>query len=279
MSHWKEPSPHHSQGPEPQQDDLAGLLRHPELWRAGQLDRTSTEALSSGFAALDEHLPGGGWPRGALAEFLLATTGVGELHLLVPLMRALSRSEHRWIAWIHPPFVPYAPALEALGVDAGKMLLIHPTTHQQALWALERASRSGTCSMALAWLDERRLELKDTRRLQLAARRGRTLTCLFRPEVAASASSMAELRLAVRPHSTDPDAVVVDLRKRRGGWPVNGIHLDIHHDPRPAAIHEQLSLWRQTRRHKGEAAAGENAVYPPTHGGREAPYDNPRVTH
>jgi cell division inhibitor SulA len=229
------------------EDHLATLLDHPGLWRAGQLPRPA-DTSSSGFSALDEHLPGGGWPRGGLAEFLLSTAGVGELRLLVPLMRALSRDETRWVAWINPPFLPYAPALEALGVDIRKILLIHPKTHREALWALERASRSGTCSLALAWLDERQLKLKDTRRLQIAARQGRTFTCLFRPEEAAAVNSMAELRLQMA--ASDPGSVVVDIRKRRGGWPVTGIRLQIDDETNPAEIREQLSLWRSKWRHR-----------------------------
>lgn len=258
-------------------DKLTNLLHHPELWRAGQL-KHSPDALSSGFAVLDEHLPGSGWPRGALAEFLLATAGVGELRLLVPLIRTLSREEVRWVAWINPPFIPYAPALEALGVDVGKILLIHPGTHQQALWALERASRSGTCSLALAWLDERQLELKDTRRLQLAARQGRTLTCLFRPRQAISSTSMAELRLEVTPDVTARDAIVVDIHKRRGGWPVNGIRVEIGHEPEPAEIREQLSLWRNLQRGDDRT----QPEYPPRQPAPalDMPYATPpRVTH
>jgi hypothetical protein len=232
--------------------DLAGLLGHPGLWRAGQLTRPA-DTLSSGFAGLDEHLPGGGWPRAGLTEFLLATAGVGELRLLVPLMRALSREETRWVAWINPPFIPYAPALESVGVDIRKILLIHPKNHREALWALERASRSGTCSLALAWLDERQLKLKDTRRLQIAARQGRTLACLFRPEEAAAANSMAELRLQMAP--AEPGAMMIDIRKRRGGWPVAGIRLQIGHVTGPAEIHEQLSLWRDQRRQRAIEAA------------------------
>ena len=265
------------------EDKLSSLLHHPELWRAGQLDR-SPESVTSGFAALDEHLPGGGWPRGALTEFLIATAGIGELRLLVPLIRTLSTSEVRWVAWINPPFIPYAPALEALGVDVRKILLIHPRNHQQALWALERASRGGTCSMALAWLDERQLELKDTRRLQLAARRGRTLTCLFRPEEAAAANSMAELRLRVAPADAEVrdsaarlDTITVDIRKRRGGWPVNGIRLRIDDEPGPAEIREQLCLWRSQRR-QGQTPE-EAASYPFGHTAHEASPDTPRITH
>lgn len=257
---------------------MAALLEHPALWRAGHLEH-SPETLSSGFSELDEHLPGGGWPRGALMECLLATAGVGELRLLVHLIRELSNAESRWVAWINPPFIPYAPALQAHGVDVGKILLIHPRTHQQALWALERASRSGTCSMALAWLDERQLELKDTRRLQLAARRGRTLTCLFRPREAAAVNSLAELRLGVTADTAAPDAITVDILKRRGGWPVSGIRLKLDHEPKPADIREQLSLWRRKQRRDDPAA-----VTPDEGGGqpiyRDAAYEPPpRVTH
>jgi hypothetical protein len=168
-------------------------------------------------------------------------------------------------------------------VDIRKILLIHPRTHQQALWALERASRSGTCSMALAWLDERQLTLKDTRRLQLAARRGRTLSCLFRPEEAAAVNSMAELRLEVAPAPPDgmgPAFTLVNIRKRRGGWPVSGIRVQISDEPGPLEIHEQLSLWRSTRRHENEETTGQQA-YRHSRNVHEAPYSSatPRVTH
>ncbi|MFW6094049.1 MAG: translesion DNA synthesis-associated protein ImuA [Pseudomonadota bacterium] len=230
---------------------LSRLLHHPELWRAGQLDHMP-EAHASGFPALDEHLPGGGWPRAGLAELMLDTAGVGELRLLLPLIRALSRNEARWVAWINPPFIPYAPALEARGVDIRKILLIHTKSHQEALWALERASRSGTCSLALAWLDERQLALTDTRRLQLAARRGGTLTTLFRPAEAVPAKSMAELRLQVTPE--EPGLVNVDIHKRRGGWPVSGIPVRLEDVPGPAEIREQLSLWRGQWQHQHREA-------------------------
>ncbi|MEZ5561092.1 MAG: translesion DNA synthesis-associated protein ImuA [Pseudomonadales bacterium] len=231
--------------PEPAVANLRNLLQHPDLLRAGQL-HGAPETLSSGFAALDAELPGHGWPRAGLAEFLLGTTGVGELRLLAPLMRTLSQQEVRWIAWINPPFIPYAPALQALGIDVGKVLLIHAREHKEALWALERASRSGTCSMALAWLDERQLKLTDTRRLQLAAKQGRTLTCLFRPEQAAAANSLAELRLQL--HPAEHGSARLAIRKRRGGWPVCDIRIEFDED-RPAAvtpreIREQLLLWR-----------------------------------
>lgn len=228
--------------PRPLSEPLEQLLHHPQLWRAGQLDATA-DAVSSGFAALDAHLPGGGWPRAGLMELLLATAGVGELRLLLPVLQALSREQNRRIVWIAPPFVPYAPALAAGGVDVRRMLVVQPGSHQEALWALERASRCGACSLALAWLDERQLTLTDTRRLQLAARQGHTLTCLFRPEQAAAASSLAELRLRLT--AVGPGTLTMDILKRRGGWPVSAVAVETAAPPTPADIRRQLAVWRQ----------------------------------
>ena len=231
----------------------AKLLEHPALWRAGELKREPV-TVASGFEALDRHLPGKGWPRAGLCELMLPTAGIGELRLLLPALKVLSR-QARWIAWVNPPFIPYAPALKAAGVDIDKILLIHPKNHKDALWALERATRSGTCSAALAWLNEGQLKAKDTRRLQLAARQGGTLSCLFRPGKAAAESSMAELRLAIRPSSSEelpeehelPGTLSVSICKRHGGWPISDLEISFEEGPRAAEIREQLTLWRQWR--------------------------------
>lgn len=243
--------------------DASNLLKHPDLWRAGRLGR-APETLTTGFPQLDAHLPGNGWPRAGLSEFLLSTLGVGELRLLAPLLKHVSHTEARWIAWVNPPFVPYAPALSALGIDISKILLIHPRDHKDALWALERASKSGSCSVALGWLDERKLKVKDTRRLQLAARQGRTFTCLFRPEQAAAQNSMAELRLQVSAplREQEPGELTVSINKRRGGWPVAGLHLSVSDARKPEEIRDQLCLWRsmQEGRSMRESRAADHAV-------------------
>jgi cell division inhibitor SulA/protein ImuA len=225
----------------------ARLLDHPALWRAGELAR-EPETVPSGFDVLDRHLPGKGLPRAGLCEIMLPTAGVGELRLLLPALKGLSR-QNRWIAWVNPPFIPYAPALEAAGVDITKILLIHPKSHKDALWALERATRSGTCSAALAWLDESELKTKDTRRLQFAARQGGTLSCLFRPGKALEENSMAELRLSIQPDDATADAgkLSVSICKRRGGWPIADLGVSFDTGHRPQEIREQLSLWRKWR--------------------------------
>lgn len=223
---------------------LSSLLQHPALWRAGQLLH-NVSAHPSGYSLLDKHLPGGGWPRAGLAELLLNTVGIGELRLLAPLIRHLTTTEPRWVIWIDPPFVPYAPALAGLGILLERLLIVHTQTHEEALWALEQASRSGACSLALAWLDERRLQTQQTRRLQFAALQGGTLACLFRPAAAAAHHSMAELRLELAP--TESGALQVDIRKRRGGWPVSGICLDFERTPTREPLDRLLAEWRASQ--------------------------------
>lgn len=229
------------------EQDVKRLLQHPDLWRADQLPE-GVETLSSGFPELDAHLPGHGWPRSGLSEFMLETAGIGELQLLVPLLQTLSRQE-RWLAWVNPPFIPYAPALSAAGIDINKILLIHPRSHKDALWALERASKSGSSSVVFAWLDEKQLTVSDTRRLQLAAKQGETLICLFRPEQAVQMNSMAELRLKMTPVPASGQVAEIEVAicKRRGGWPVSGLRIKLNETCGATEIREQLSLWRHWR--------------------------------
>jgi hypothetical protein len=192
---------------------LDNLLQQPGIWRGNRPAAVATESISSGFPALDKLLPGGGWPLGALTE-LSAPFGIGALNLVMPALARLSR-EGRWLAWIAPPYIPYAPALAVQGVELSRVLLVHPRTGTDGLWAVEQALRSGTCGAVLAWPaagDERAL-----RRLQLAAEEGRAWGVLFRSPGSTPQSSPAALRLALEP--APDDGLTVHVLKRRGGWP------------------------------------------------------------
>lgn len=224
-------------------------MDHPGLWQAGQLSAHGP-TISSGYPELDEPLLGG-WPTDGLSELMLDTPGIGELQLLMPAMKALSQAQERWIVWINPPHRPCASTLRSYGIDIDKILLIHPKTPEEALWALEKAVQSGSSAMALAWLDERQLSIKNSRRLQLAAKRGRCLSCLFRPRSAATRSSMASVRLQLAVDCADgsPQGLQVNVCKRRGGWPLQGLSVALKHPPiansqARKTIQEQLLLWR-----------------------------------
>jgi protein ImuA len=186
----------------------------PPLWRADRIDTGSAAASGAqptGHASLDAELPGGGWPAAGLTELLLAAPGCGELRLLAP-----SQGE-RSLLWIAPPFVPYAPALAALGLALDRLTVITPDSAADAAWAAEQALRSGALGAVLWWeaVQGRAFTLPATlRRLHLAAVEGRTPLFALRPAAVRAQSSPAPLRLAIEP--VPMQSVAVDVFKRRG---------------------------------------------------------------
>lgn len=186
---------------------LARLLEHPAIWRGRSAARL--EVLASGFAALDERLPGRGWPRSGLIEILTARFGSGELYLLLPVLATLTRAAAaRWCVWVAPPLMPFAPALAAAGLRLDRVAVVGGA---RPLWAFEQVLGSGACDAALAWGGQPKP--RELRRLQLAAERGRTMGVLFRPRSAAREASPAVLRLGLTPLAA---GVRVTLLKGRG---------------------------------------------------------------
>jgi cell division inhibitor SulA/protein ImuA len=191
------------------------LAADPRIWRGR--GRAATTALPTGFAALDECLPGGGWPRRAITEILIDRYGVGELSLLMPALARLSEhaaSAKRWIVWIAPPYVPYAPALLFSGIDLSRMLLVEPPRKKKdILWAVEQALRAGSSIAVLAWLEEASGIV--LRRLQLAAEEHDCWAVLFRSGRALRESSPAALRMRLSGGCEKPRVEIVKCRGKR----------------------------------------------------------------
>ena len=68
---------------------LNTLMQDARVWQGQHHIRTRQLAESTGYQVLDNQLGGTGWPRGALSECLLDESGIGELHLLLPLIQRL----------------------------------------------------------------------------------------------------------------------------------------------------------------------------------------------
>ena len=188
---------------------LVSLLSHPAIWRGDDV-APEPSAVPSGYAALDAALPGRGWPQGALTELLLEREGIGEIRLTLPALARL-QAERRDVVWIAPPYKPYAPALAAAGIDLSRFYVVACKTPQDALWAFEQSLRAPECGAAFAWLatqDERVL-----RRLQVAARDGRTWGALWRRPGVRGGAIAAPLRLAL---SRQEGRLAVRVLKRRG---------------------------------------------------------------
>jgi cell division inhibitor SulA/protein ImuA len=211
-------------------DALEQLLQNPRLWR-GQANGSAWQGLATGYPRLDQHLPGGGWPKQALTEILLEHYGSGELRLLMPALAQLSQAaatdpdnttEAGWLAWIAPPFQPYPPALRQWGIDLSRVLMVRPRQGGEALWAAEQALGSGNCAAVLLWSDA--LDHAASRRLQIAAEQGGSWAIAFRPLRARSEHSAAALRLQLTNGANGTDLFIL---KSRGGRPA-AVHGVIH---------------------------------------------------
>jgi cell division inhibitor SulA/protein ImuA len=162
--------------------------------------------------------------------------GIGELALLLPTLARLTQ-EDRWLVFVAPPHIPYAPALVQHGIALPRVLVVKPRKPADTLWALEQALRAGCCGAVLGW--QPRVEFTALRRLQLAAEVGDAMAVLYRPEATASQSSPAALRLQLVPVNRDLEVRVL---KQRGGLKTRALRLDPF-----SLVHEQ--------RHFGAVAA------------------------
>ena len=188
---------------------LAEVLRHPGIWRRGTAARATVDAQPTGLAELDARLPGSGWPRGALSEILIQHDGIGECSLLLPALAALTQAKQR-VVFVAPPYIPYAPALAAAGIDLSYVVHIDASaadTH----WTAEQCLRAGCCGAVLSWMP--RTDYQKLRRLQLAAETGAAIGFVFRPLAAAKETSPAALRVQVSMAQGSPK---IDILKCRG---------------------------------------------------------------
>ncbi|GGY43346.1 hypothetical protein GCM10011297_15150 [Bacterioplanes sanyensis] len=192
---------------------LQHMLQQGQVWQA---ERPSLiESVSSGYPALDETLPGGGWNLGAVHELYSHAPGQGELSLLLPALAQLSQ-QPRWIVWVGAPWMPNATALAMAGVNCERILLVHPKDYQQAMWSMEEALRSGHCSAVLGWPTQ--WHKAHIRRLQIAAAEQQALCWLWPQTPLDVSGSPAAIRLGVRRASHQQ--VEIECFKRRGGWPL-----------------------------------------------------------
>lgn len=206
-------------------------LCHDGEWRRGL-----REAAPSGFAELDASLPGGGWPMGAVCEFMPAVMGIGELSLLAPALSHLAQAG-RYIAWIAPPYLPYAPALVQQGLLLKRILIVQTRGVQESLWAAEQALRCPAFGAVLGWPAD--ITDKNVRRLQLAAEAGGGLGILYRPPEAAQEHSPAALRLRLQPTQ---DGLAVEIHKCRGGRAGVRLQLPLRAIPPTSHINAALAV-------------------------------------
>lgn len=197
--------------------DLSTL---PGVWRAHTWPTAVERSWPSGHPALDEQLPGHGWPVGALVEVLQAPGTHHEWQLLLPALGPWQTHvpgpglpARPGVVLVEPPHAAFGPALVSHGARPAAWVSVQAGTPTQCLWACEQALQCADVGAVLAWLPH--VPLAALRRLQCAAARGGTLLWVFRPWAVQQQPSPAVLRLAVQ---ADPqgEGLRVQVLKRRG---------------------------------------------------------------
>lgn len=244
------------------QDKLLQLLAEtPGLWRGNQRDQQhaiqtarqstplktsiqpsgdlfeATETLdapanglipvqSTGFSELDRLLPGGGWPTSGLVEIVSRHKAIGELQLLMPLLRLRSHQPQS-LLWITPPYKLHGPALAHSGVNIRNSFVIPAQTRcNHALWSIEKALQSTECGMVLAW--QNWLSGRVIRRLQMAASEGNTLGVLFHQRPTPHSPASLQLELSAAPDTCEGNRQIsVRLLRAKGSHRQGEIRLQL----------------------------------------------------
>ena len=190
------------------------------LWRADQIGRSTTPVISTGFAALDAELPGGGWPCQSLTELLQPQPTVAEWRLLGAAIRQVMAKGQNLVV-VGPPKSPHLPGLQHIGVDERHLVWIQTDTPAERLWVTEQLIRANAAGLLVSWLPQARQE--QIRRLQVCAQSCDGPVFLCRPAAAEHEASAATLRVQLR-IGADWE-LQVRLLKRRGATHEGVIHL------------------------------------------------------
>jgi len=193
-------------------------LHHLNAW-----DMTARKGASlvtaTGIPALDELLPGGGWPKGGLVEIIVPDRYTDATDLVLPALARLGQ-QGRWVAMVTPPYQARSAVLTDPGINASRVLQVKPHPGRSGLWTVESMLCSGDCSAVLAW-PVCETGLMD-KRLQKAATAGKALCVLFRHGCVDAHNSGVDIRLKLEANETGRALYLLNSR----GETVSGFVLD-----------------------------------------------------
>ena len=171
--------------------------------------RGPLRVVSLGQPALDQHLPGGGLPLGALHEIVperaewddAAATG-----FCLALLARLGAAVAGPVLWAARGDDLHGPGLRTQGFDPGRLILARAQGDLEVCWALEEGLRCRALAAVVGEVAE--LERSAGRRLQLAAEAAGVTCFLLRrrrvPRRRAEPPSAAVTRWQVAPAPSGP---------------------------------------------------------------------------
>jgi len=208
---------------------LAALRRRIARIERHGVDRgEAAPPLSIGVPALDAALPDGGLRRAALHEVLAAEADGAAAAFTALLAARRAAPGGGTVLWCTAQRALYGPGLAAFGLVPERLLLAWGRSDDERLWAMEEALR---CPRLAAVVGEvRRLDLKQGRRLQLAAAASGVTALLLRPPgvdaAAGAGAAVTRWRVESAPSAATPGYAGVGvarfrltLLRARGGLP------------------------------------------------------------
>lgn len=228
------------------------------LWRASELGSADRPTVDTGYAGLNQVLPGGGWPQGALIEVLQPQAGLHEWGLLAPALAAVQlAAPGKLMVLVGAPYLPFGPALGARQLAMHRLLCVR-AQGPALLWATREALQCADVASVLAWLPEARSA--HLRRLQIAAHAHNKLLFVFRPLRAQHESSPAPLRLLLEGAVSEQGNLFVHVLKRRGPPLASPVLLAT----RPTRLAALLAASRERARRRWEELAPAVPVQHPS---------------
>jgi len=209
---------------------LAGLRRRIARIERGGAGRgqPGLAPLTTGVAALDAALPGGGLARAALHEVLAAEADGAAAAFTALLAARRAALAGGTVLWCTAQRTLYGPGLAAFGLTPQRLLLAWGRRDEDRLWAMEEGLR---CPRLAAVVGEVwRLDLKQSRRLQLAAAGSGVTALLLRPPAvdgaAGASAAVTRWRVESAPSAATAGYAGVGaarfrlaLQRARGGRP------------------------------------------------------------
>ncbi len=209
--------------------------------RAGGGSSARNEIVPLGIPAVDEALPGGGLARAALHE-VAAPGGIfadGAAIGFATVLAARLMESSLPILWClndgmrhkrgDPPSSLYGPGLAAFGLDMDRVVIARTRRDLDTLWAMEEGLRTPALAAVIGEVMD--LDLKASRRLQLAAESHGITALLLRPDAdrLTPGAAVTRWRLDAAPKPAGPEELdegvaehpvwQVDLIRCRGGRP------------------------------------------------------------
>ena len=134
--------------------------------------------ISTGLTPLDERLPHGGLPCGAVTEIMADSPGVGAMSLAMRIAKRCMEESTSTLRASVPPCLRalvvmdtrgdfYPPAAVQCGVPCDHLIVLRARNEQEAFWAADQALRCSAVGAVIAPLGT--LNDRLARRLQLAA--------------------------------------------------------------------------------------------------------------